>query len=448
MVVEIDEALILPHFRQYLDSKETYQFFVGTAGSGKSHFIVERALIMAMREERFRLIFARKTHESIKDSQFQLFKDYIRAWGLESIFKVKEQGMDIHCVNGNMLLSSGLDNEEKIKSIADPTHVWIEEMLGDKKSAAITRDDFNQLDIRLRGKKGERLQTWGTYNPVNEKSWIKEDFHTDIMESECIEKSKVDNCLIHWSNYRKNTFIDIDAYNEKLDRIAKSNPNTYRIYALGQWGKPDVQRPFISNFEYDKHVSEFALYQPNRQLYFSIDFNIDPFVCLCSHQWTDSKGLHKHFFKEICLQTGSIDEMCRKIQSLFPPMQLDSALWTGDATGHKRDLLTKNNMSAWLLLMKGLRIPPKRVKTPRSNPIVKDSRTFVDYVFSQHPDLKFHPDMKLTINEIQFTEADEEGNLVKKDRNKVEQRFDAGDCLRYDLHTWSKQYFTNKSTKF
>ena len=104
--------LILPHFRPYLDSNEEYQFFVGTAGSGKSHFIVQRALIKAMQPEPFRMIFSRKTHESIRDSQFQLFKDYIKAWGLEKLFHVKEQPMDIHCINGNSLFSSGLDNEE------------------------------------------------------------------------------------------------------------------------------------------------------------------------------------------------------------------------------------------------------------------------------------------------------------------------------------------------
>jgi hypothetical protein len=44
--------------------------------------------------------------------------------------------------------------------------------------------------------------------------------------------------------------------------------------------------------------------------------------------------------------------------------------------------------------------------------------------------------MKLLINEIQFTEADEEGGINKKSRAKESQRADALDCGRYAFSTW------------
>ena len=133
--------------------------------------------------------------------------------------------------------------------------------------------------------------------------------------------------------------------------------------------------------------------------------------------------------------------MAAKIKTMFPPVQLDNALYTGDATGRNKSVLTRNNMTAWMLLMQELKIGYKRLQTPKSNPSVKDNRFLIEHIFARHNDLKIHPSLKQLIYEIENTEADDDGNILKKNRDDDTQRADYIDGLRYFLNTWTKQYF-------
>jgi len=410
----------------YLNNTARYLILFGSAGSGKSHFTAQKIILRLLTEPKHRFLCIRKVANTLRSSVYQLILDTIHDLGIYNEFDVNKTEMRFtHRITHNEILLAGLDDVEKLKSIAGITGVWIEE------ATELIDSDFDQLDIRLRGETINYKQIILTFNPVNEKNWIKKRFFDN----------EVLNCTILKTTFKDNAFIDSE-YKQVLEQKASISPNFYRIYYLGEWGKPEVQRPYVSNFSYTKHVSSDIYFNNNKPLYFSIDFNKEPFVCLVIQIWNDSKGEHIHFIKEIVLDNGDIDEMARKINTLFPPMSLSSALWTGDATGNKRDVVMKNNMTAWKLLMTAMEIPAKRINTPRSNPNVSDNRFFIEYMFAQHPDLKIAPEMSLLINELQFTEADSEGNIIKKDRNKDEQRADALDCLRYALNTWCRGYFT------
>ena len=60
-----------------------------------------------------------------------------------------------------------------------------------------------------------------------------------------------------------------------------------------------------------------------------------------------------------------------------------------------------------------------------------------------HPDIKFSPNMKRTINELTLTEADGDGGILKGDRKDLERRADFIDCVRYTLWTWCSDFETN-----
>src|SRR5699024_11467616 len=66
---------------------------------------------------------------------------------------------------------------EKLKSITFPkgelTDIWIEE------ASEILEEDFNQLDVRLRGK-GAHKQMVLTFNPVSVLHWLKLRFFDKI----------------------------------------------------------------------------------------------------------------------------------------------------------------------------------------------------------------------------------------------------------------------------
>ena len=97
------------------------------------------------------LLVVRKTGKSNRDSTFALFKQIISKWNLTEYFKINESDLRIKClVNNNEIVFAGLDDVEKLKSITfskgELINIWIEE------ASEILESDFNQLDVRLRGK--------------------------------------------------------------------------------------------------------------------------------------------------------------------------------------------------------------------------------------------------------------------------------------------------------
>ena len=79
--------------------------------------------------------------------------------------------MTITAPNGSEIIFIGLDNSEKIKSIAGITSIWIEE------ATELTLQDFNQLDLRLRGETGLHKEVIFTFNPISDTHWIKKRFY-------------------------------------------------------------------------------------------------------------------------------------------------------------------------------------------------------------------------------------------------------------------------------
>lgn len=152
-----------------LECDTRYMILYGGAGSGKSHFVAQRYILRMMREP-CNILVVRATGNSNRDSTFALFRQIISAWGVGSLFSVTETDMRITCASGSSVVFKGLDDTEKLKSITFPsgdlTDVWIEE------ATETLEADFNQLNLRLRGKTG-RKQIVISFNPVDINHWLK-----------------------------------------------------------------------------------------------------------------------------------------------------------------------------------------------------------------------------------------------------------------------------------
>ena len=217
---------------------------MGSAGSGKSERAAAKLLMRLMMEEGHRFVCWRKVGKSIRNSTFKLFKDQIQRWKLGQIFDIKETDMTIiNKLNGNEILSIGLDDREKIKSLTSPTGFWIEEI------TELEEADFNQLDTRLRGYTKNYKQIIGTFNPISEYHWIKDRFFPEYVEQKRKEKGyaylvreikvddkvvKVPALMVH-STYKDNQFLD-DEYKATLESYKFIDPAYYRIYTEGEWG--------------------------------------------------------------------------------------------------------------------------------------------------------------------------------------------------------------------
>lgn len=207
--------------RLYWRLKEANTRFIinfGGAGSGKSFTQTQHEIKKALKKKE-KILVIRKVNTTLKDSVISLFTTILNDWKLTSLYKENKSLQYIQFINGSQILFKGMDDPEKIKSIAGITRVWIEE------ASELTKDDFMQLNLRLRG--AEKLQMTLTFNPIDEEHWIKKHFFDtpEIREKTTIIKT----------TYQDNKFID-EAYKAELESYQNIDKNYYKIYALGEWG--------------------------------------------------------------------------------------------------------------------------------------------------------------------------------------------------------------------
>lgn len=177
MDIKFNENVFNQVYLPVFGFKGRYLHLYGSAGSGKSETAASKLLIRAMKENSHRFLYYRKVAKTIRGSQFQLFKDIISRWDymglvqkfhLTDLFKINKSDMEIiYKPNENQLISSGLDDVEKLKSITGITGTWGEE------ATEIDEDDFKQIDLRMRGNTANYKQHILTYNPINDEHWIK-----------------------------------------------------------------------------------------------------------------------------------------------------------------------------------------------------------------------------------------------------------------------------------
>ena len=190
----------------------------GGAGSGKSYTQTQHEIIRCLQKTE-KLLVIRKVGTTLKDSVVALFVSILNSWGLEDFYTENKSTQFIQFTNGSQILFKGMDDPEKIKSIAGITRIWIEE------ASELSQADFSQLNLRLRGREG--LQITLTFNPIDEEHWIKSYFFDN-------ENVSVKTNIIR-TTYKDNKFID-EAYKAELEGYQHIDKNYYKIYALGEWG--------------------------------------------------------------------------------------------------------------------------------------------------------------------------------------------------------------------
>lgn len=211
-----------PAFVPLFANQSRYQVAWGGAGSGKSHIVARKILYRLLKEQdvAHNFLVIRKVDRTIKRSVFTLVRNIISRWKLTSEFNVNLADKTItYKPNGSQIMFSGLDDVEKLKSIEGVTSIWCEE------ATELTQQDFEQLDLRLRGDHGCLKQIILTLNPISEQHWIKKIFFDEPMEGVF---------TLH-TTYLDNAFIDAE-YKMVMENKRQTNPRYFNIYALGNWG--------------------------------------------------------------------------------------------------------------------------------------------------------------------------------------------------------------------
>lgn len=212
----------VPTFIPLLFDEHKHLILKGGGGSGKSIFAGQKIIERCVSEPGHRFLVVRKVAKTLRQSCFHQLSEQARNMYPEEIdFIPKGQSGDMYISfkNGSEILFAGLDDVEKLKSIHDITGVWIEE------ASEVSRDDFDQLDIRLRGETRYYKQIIVTFNPISINHWLKKRFFD--------RKDK--RVRTHESTYKDNPFLP-EEDRITLESYKETNPYYYTVYCLGMWG--------------------------------------------------------------------------------------------------------------------------------------------------------------------------------------------------------------------
>lgn len=290
------------YYTPVLKSQHRYIILFGGRSSAKSDTAAQKMAVGCRSQPHFKGVCLRKIFADIKDSQFDTIWSVIERYGWQDEFRYTKSPLEITHKSGRKILARGLDKPAKLKSITNPTMVWIEE------ADEIAFDDFIKSDTSIRHPDEKvLLQLIMSFNPESEDGWINEYFFPPKGSYELDDgshtyiKSIVPNTLLLHTTYEHNDFCspgNIDVI-KRLERLG-TDSNYYRVYVLGLWG--NALKGLV--FEDVNYVDEFPDREHCKQFGYGLDFGFtnDPTAiikCALAHG--------ELWFQELVYETGLVN---------------------------------------------------------------------------------------------------------------------------------------------
>ena len=217
-------------YKDFWSFKGRYRAVKGSRRSKKSKTMALWTIYNLMKYPESNMRVVRKTYRTLKDSCFTELKWAIKRLMVEKQWTVKESPLEMTYIpTGQKIYFRGLDDPLKITSIAVEVGVlswmWIEE------AYEITKEeDFDTLAESMLGDcpPGLFKQITLTFNPWNEKTWLKKRFFDNPDE----------DTLAITTNYKCNEWLS-EADISVFEKMRKRNPRRYQVAGLGDWGIVD-----------------------------------------------------------------------------------------------------------------------------------------------------------------------------------------------------------------
>jgi phage terminase large subunit len=206
----------------------------GGAGSGKSYWAPQKLLYRIIVEGAHRFVALRKVARTLKVSVVPQIRQAIQQFGVGDLWaENKSDHTFTYQPNGGQILCAGLDDVEKMKSIHEPTGLWLEE------ATEFTEYDLTQLDLRMRGQnlphtvgqdgvvRPGYYQSILTFNPISALHHIKRRFWDTA--------HRPGDVKLVTTTYRDNRFLDAE-YGRILEELRDRDEMLWQVYACGEWG--------------------------------------------------------------------------------------------------------------------------------------------------------------------------------------------------------------------
>lgn len=273
--------------------KGRYRVVKGSRASKKSKTTALYYIFNIMKNPEANLLVVRKTFRTLKASCYTELKWAAKRLKVEHLWNFSKGELEAtYLPTGQKIYFRGLDDPLKVTSITVDVGVlcwmWIEEAY-----EVMKEEDFDLLDESIRGECPEGLwkQITITFNPWNERHWLKRRFFDDLVghdaEGRPIYKERKTpisadgECLAITTNYLVNEWLDA-ADLRVFERMKKNNPRRYSVAGLGNWGVVDGL--VFENWREDSfELEEIQRKHPDLQAAFGLDFGYtnDPSALFC-----------------------------------------------------------------------------------------------------------------------------------------------------------------------
>lgn len=287
--VQIDAPVFNEVYIPHLENETRMQILYGGAGSGKSVFLAQRAIVDILKGGRNYLV-CRAVGRYIRKSVFNEVEQVIDNWNLQDLFTTRKQEMTITCENGYQIMFTGLDDAEKLKSIRPKkgviTDIWIEE------ATEVSQQSIKLLNKRLRGRDAYSKETpvkkrmTLSFNPILQSHWIYREFFAGIEWADDQTVYEDDRLAIMKTWYIHNRFLtpeDVD------DLETEGDSYYYEVYTLGNWGV--LGNVIFKNWEV-RDLSDMVEQFDNLRNGLDFGFSSDPAAITRSHYNKKKKTIY------------------------------------------------------------------------------------------------------------------------------------------------------------
>jgi len=387
----------------------------------------------------------RKESSTIKTTLKETYKAAIDSFYLSDL--IENLQFEFRSDAGGIILR-GLDQEEKVKGIEGFDYLYFNE------GNQFTYNEFKQGNLSLRGKEGQKI--FIDLNPVSKENWVKKDFidsyewdeidhtlpgkHSKVWKSGdgkvvLIKTTYLDNYWTVGSPCGEYGFLDQNLIDE-YEALKHKDPYSYDVNVIGEWGYPQTEMPFFSNYDDQIHYTsnEYKIID-NRDLWLSFDFNVEN-CTMTAYQFfshlDEEEGIYPgaYALREVIAAKGGTRALCREINNSEIGINTNRKFWNivGDSTGAAAKS-SSDNMTDYDIIMDELKLG----KSQFSHVAKKNS----NHEYSRKVCNEFLYTVPFAIDErceklrrdLLIAETDKNGKLFK-DRSKGH-HMDAVDTFRY-----------------
>lgn len=426
--IEIDVPDI---YTSYYNDNKPYQIWKGSRFSAKSWTKALFFLLKCRGGEYFRLVYARDTQKNVRKSQYQLFMDIAKKFGLYNEFDFRGTDMQItHKLSGYFMIGGSFEQPDTLRSVADVTDFWAEEPI--TRTFSIDRESFLDISGSLRNSYGVVPKFHFTFNPIGKKNFIYEDFFSDkrIYPDDMVT-------ILH-SNYTDNPFCPQDRI-DFLNQLKKTDISRWYVDGNGDWGESKNDDPYFFAFDKKKHLGTVE-HMTHFETIVTFDFNINPATCSVIQY---SLGSFVHVLKSYRLENTTLEDLCKRLVVDYP-----NALFrvTGDPSGNARHASNSNvNDNLYTIIKRVLRLSGLQVDQPRfklmGDEKWREGRILCNLVMQNHPNVIFNEGTtKELVHEIEIARPEEGKDKLYKTAGPTEYGMNLVDGWMYFCLTYLVDY--------